>query len=190
MSENARTVFNIEEQKAKDVMAAIKVVQPALSLIREEGKIKKEYIQLKEDNAKLSEEITSIKKVIALTCTGLTLQNDLWQIVNNKSSEYEESKEREEELKIIYDNMEKEVILYQEYAKLFNWVDNNVIEEVLKSNDFEEKEKFLAMMFLFLNSNISKYNLGPLHCFAGREGYHAIHQGWNWMLNKLILSEL
>lgn len=190
MSENARTVFNIEEQKAKDVLAAIQTVKPVISLIREWGKITKEYTQLKEDNAKLSEEIASIKKVIALTCTGLTLQNDLWQIVNNKSSEYEEAKEKEEELKSIYDNMEKEIIFYREYVNLFNWVDKNIVEEVVKLNDFENKEEFLSMIFLFLNANVSKYNLKPLYCFIGREGYCAIHNGWNWMLDKLKSNEL
>ena len=41
MSEQARTVFDIEEQKAKDVLAAIKVVKSVLPIIREWGKKKK-----------------------------------------------------------------------------------------------------------------------------------------------------
>lgn len=191
MSEQARTVFNIEEQKAKDVLAAIKVVQPVLSLIREGGKIKKEYAQLKEDNVKLSEEMASIKKVIELTCSGLALEKDLMQILNNKSSEYEKSKKREEELKCIYDNMKKEVTLYQEYANLFNWIDKSIIEKVLNLNNFEDKEEYLSMMFLFLNAGISDYNLEPLTCSMFRERYYyiPISNGWNWMLNKLLLNE-
>ena len=194
MSENARTVFNIEEQKVKDVLTAIQTVKPVISLIREWGKITKQYTELKEDNAKLSEEIASIKKVIALTCTGLTLQNDLWQIVNNKSSEYEESKEREEELKCINDKMEKELIHYQEYANMFNWIDKSIIEKLLNLSDFEDKEEYLSMMFLFLNAGISDYYLEPLNCFRFKEGYYLncfISSGaWNWMLNKLLLNEL
>ena len=190
MSQQARTVFNIEEQKAKDVLAAIKVVQPVISLIREWGNITKEYTQLKENNAKLSEEITSIRKVIALTCTGLMLQNDLCQIVDKKSSEYEESKEKEEELKDIYDNMEKEIITYREYADLFNWIDQNIVEKVVKLNNFEDQEEFLSMIFLFLNANVRKYYLKPLNCFVGRKGFSAIHNDWDWMLEKLIANEI
>ena len=194
MSENARTVFNIEEQKAKDVMAAIKAVQPVLSLIREGGKVKKEYTQLREDNVKLSEEIASIKKVIELTCRGLSLEKDLMQILNNKSSEYEKSKKREEELKCIYDNMGKEVTLYQEYANMFNWIDKSIIEKVLNLSNFEDKEEYLSMMFLFLNAGISDYYLEPLNCFMFKEGYYLncfMSSGaWNWMLNKLLLNEL
>lgn len=195
MSEQARTVFNIEEQKAKDVMAAIKVVQPVLSIIRKWGKVTKEYTQLTEDNLKLSEEIASIKKVIELTCSGLSLEEDLNKILNNKSSEYEKSKKREEELKKISSDMEKDVLLYQEYAKLFNWIDHCIIEKVLNLHNYEDKEEYLSMMFLIFNAGISEQNLYPLKCCTmlrekHQHYYVRVNCGWNWMLNKLLLNEL
>ena len=194
MSENARTVFNIEEQKAKDVMAAIKAVQPVLSLIREWGKKEQEYKQLSEDNKKLSEEISSVKHTVRLTINGSDLERQLTIILKDKSSEYEKSKKREEELKCIYDNMGKEVTLYQEYANMFNWIDKSIIEKVLNLSNFEDKEEYLSMMFLFLNAGISDYYLEPLNCFMFKEGYYLncfMSSGaWNWMLNKLLLNEL
>lgn len=192
MSEQARKVFDIEEQQAKDVLSAIEVVQPVLSIIREWGKITKEYTKLTEDNVKLSEEIASIKKVIGLTCSGLSLEKDLMQILNNKSSEYEKSKKREEEFKCVYDNLEKEVILYQEYAKFFNWINKSIIEKVLNLRNFEDKEEYLSMMFLFLNAGISDYYLEPLKCsmFSERHYYIKVSGGWNWMLDRLLLNEI
>ena len=38
MSEQARKTFNVKEQKAKDVLAAIQTVKPVITLIREWGK--------------------------------------------------------------------------------------------------------------------------------------------------------
>lgn len=194
MSEQARKVFNIEEQKAKDVLAAIKTVQPVLSIIREWGVKEQEYKHVSENKKKLSEEISSLKHVIGLTCKGLDLEKDLSEMLETRSSEYEVSLKGEEKLKGICKDLEGEVLLYQEYAKMFTWIDNNVIEEILKLNNFEDKEEFLSMIFLFLNAKVLYYNLEPLHCFIDKEGYHinalTSSNGWNWMLNQLKLNKL
>lgn len=90
--------------------------------------------------------------------------------------------------------MERELILYREYAKLFNWIDISVLERVLNLNNFEDKEEYFSMMFLLLNADISVYNLEPLRCFINKEGYYAnvliSSRGWNWMLEKLMANEL
>lgn len=192
MSEQARQVFDLDEQKAKDVLAAIQVVKPVLSLCREWGRTYREYSKI--DNASLAKEIESIKYVIGLTCTGSELREQLRQILDEKSLEYEASLRKEKEIKRIYDGIEEEICLYQSYAKLFNWIDKSVIERVLKLNDFEDKEKYFSMMFLLLNADISTHNLEPLRCFINKEGYYAnaliSSNGWNWLLNKLMLNEL
>jgi len=198
MREQARQVFDIEEQKAKDVLAAIRVVKPVISICREWGRKYREYSQI--DNASLDKEIESIKYVIGLTCTGAALAEQLRQILDKKSSEYEASLRKEKELKGIYDAIEEEICLYQSYAKLFNWIDKSVIERVLRLNNFEDKEEYFSLMFLLLNADISTHNLEPLRCFINKEGYHAnalisnngriSNNGWNWLLNKLMLNEL
>lgn len=194
MSEQARQVFNLKEQKAKDVLAAIQVVKPALSLAREWGRKTIEYTQLTKDNARLANEIESIKHVISLTSTGSTLAEELKEVLNEKSSEHEASLKKEEELKKIYEDMEREIILYQEYAKQFDWIDQNILRLVLKLNNFEDKEEYFSMMFLLLNANISEFNLEPLCYFINKEGYYAnvliSSRGWNWMLEKLVANEL
>lgn len=192
MIEQARQVFDLEEQKAKDVLEAIQAVKPVISLSREWGRIYREYGQI--DNASLAKEIESIRYVIGLTCTGSELAEQLRQILDKKSSEYEASLKNEKEIKGIYDAIEEEICLYQSYAKLFNWIDKSVIERVLRLNDFEDKEEYFSMMFLLLNANIFTHNLEPLRCFINKEGYYAnaliSSNGWNWLLNKLMLNEL
>ena len=192
MSQQARKVFDIEEQKAEDVLAAIKVVQPVLSIIREWGGKTQEYTKLTEDNSRLSNEIASIKHVVGLTCTLSTLAEELCEILDNKTLVYKESIKKEEELKNICSDMEKEVLLYQEYAKLFSWIDRSTIEKLLNLSHFSEKEEYLSMMFLLLNAGISHHNLEPLKWskFTDRSYYIRLNGGWNWMLEKLMANEL
>jgi len=194
MSEKARTVFNIEEQKAKDVLAAIKVVQPVLSIIRYWGVKEKEYEKVSENNAELAKQMESIAHVCGLTCEGLALKEELSQLLKDKSSKHKEFSQREKELKCICTDLEEEVILYQKYAKMFSWIDKDIIEKVLNLNNFDNKEEFLSMMFLFLNAGISYYNLKPLNFFIGKEGYYTnvllSSGGWNNMLKYLKSNKL
>lgn len=183
MSEQARTVFDIEEQKAKDVLAAIKVVKSVLPIIREWGKKEEKYKNLSTYNQKLSEQIRSINLTIAETDN-----RHLYPLLKDKNSEYDESSKREAELKCICDNLEGEVFLYQKYAKIFSWIDKSIIEKVLNLNNFKDKEEYLSMMFLLLNADISEYNLKPMN----QRSYYYIGftYGWNWMLNKLKQNEI
>jgi len=194
MSEQARQIFDFEVQVVKDVIAAAQVVKPVLSLAREWGRKTQEYTQLTADNAKTAKEIEGIKYVIGLTCTGSTLAEELKELFNKKSLEYEASLKKEEELKRIYDDIEEEICLYQSYAQLFNWIDKRVVEWVLKLNNFEDKEEYFSLMFLLLNADISIHNLEPLRRFVNKEGYYAnvlmSSRGWNWMLEKLMANEL
>ena len=120
MSEQARKGFNIEEQKAKDVLAAIKAIKPVISLIREWGKVEQEYVQISEDNKKLSKEIESIEHVIGLAFSEGQLKKDLSKILEEKSSKYKVDTKKEEELKSVCDDMEREVVSYQNYAEGFD----------------------------------------------------------------------
>ena len=191
MSQQARTVFNIEEQKAKDVLAAIKVVHPVLAIIREWGVKEKDYEKVSEYNVELSKQMDSIATVCGLACKGLPLEQKLSQMLKNKASEHNETCKRESELKRICDDLEGEVVLYQEYAQMFSWIDKSIIEKVLHLSNFEDKEEYLSMMFLFLNAGISDYNLEPLKwsVFNERSYYIRLSSGWNWMLEKLKANE-
>lgn len=107
MSEQSRKMFDIDEQKAKDVLAAIQAVKPVLSLAREWGIKTRTYTQVTEDNERLSEEIESIKYVIGLTCTGSMLAEELNKVLNEKSSEYEASLKKKK-------NLRKSMIIWKE----------------------------------------------------------------------------
>lgn len=194
MNEQARTVFNIEEQKAKDVLAAIQVVHPVISIIREWGKVEQEYEKTVNYNIKLSEEIKSIKYVLGITCTADELKERLSEILEDKFSEYKTSMQKEEKLKIICDDMENEVILYQQYANMYTWIKKNNIKRILDIKSFEDKEEYLSLMFLLLNANLAYYDLRTLYYFNDREEYQINSliscNGWNNMLKKLKSNEI
>ena len=195
MSEQARKVFNIEEQKAKDVLAAIKAIMPVISLIREWGKVEQEYEQIADANRKLSKEIESIKHVIGLAFSEGQLKKDLLKILEEKSSKYKVDTKKEEELKSICDNMEREVISYQNYAEGFDWITKSVLQELFKLDTFG-KEKFFSMMFLLLNANASYEvrKIVELQYFDCIKEYRinclVSSGGWNYMLEKLKANEL
>ena len=195
MSKQARKVFDIEEQKAKDVLAAIKTIMPVISRIREWGKVEKEYKQIATNNEQLFKEIESIKHVIGLAFSEGQLKKDLSKILEEKSSKYKVDTKKEEELKIVCNVMEIEVISYQKYAGVFDWITKKCLEKVLELNTFN-KEEFLSMMFLLLNANVS-YEVRKIlelkysnRIREYRINYLVSSDGWNYMLEKLKANEL
>lgn len=196
MSEQARKTFNVKEQKAQDVLAAIQTVKPVISLIREWGKRLERYKSLAYKNQKLSEEISSIKLTISLTINESDLERQLTAILENKSSEYTESIKEETKLKSICEDLEKEINLYKEYAASFNWVDKTILKALLGLNSFEDKEEFLSMMFIFFLSKLynNSCNLKLMQRFKGRAEYcynpFARENGYNEMFEKLMQNKL
>ena len=195
MSGQARKVFNIEEQKAKDVLAAIKAIVPVISLIREWGKVEEEYVQISEGNEKLSKEIESIEHVIGLAFSEGQLKKDLSKILEEKSSKYKVDTKKEEELKSICDNMEREVVSYQNYAENFDWIGKSILEILLELETFD-KEEFLSMIFLLLNAKVSQEALRIIpYKYSNHIQEYKINAlissfGWNIMLDKLKENKL
>lgn len=150
MSEQARQVFDLEEQKAKDVLAAIKTIVPVISLIREWGKVEKELESAKKEKTRLTKEIASIGKTLGVL-SGTAIIDDLAEERNKRCRMCAEVKEKGEELQRKYDEYEQQVISYQNYASLFGGRHVFARQRVLEQNSFEGKDELLAMLFFLYN---------------------------------------
>lgn len=195
MSEQARKVFNIEEQRAKDILAAIKTISPVIPLIREWGIAEQQLLPVKEEEKKLKEEIELIKNTINL------LEDRVIALLakehNKRCRAYSEIYEKCEELKQKCKFYESQVIYYREYAELFSWVDIKDLKKLLDLNYFQDKDEFLSMVFLALNNNNNKSpTLGEWQSLEKslkisiKDVGSIFLNGWNYMLKKLKANEL
>lgn len=162
MKQESRKVFDVNEQRAKDVFAAIKTIVPVISIIREWGKFEQECNQIAIDNKKLFEEMKAIKQVIELTCTGGELEASLSKVLKEKSDKYNVSTQKAAELQKICNDMQNEVCKYQLYSKSFNYINNKEVIRILLKANFD-KEEFLSMLFLVHSVKVSHDILGSIH---------------------------
>ena len=99
---------------------------------------------------RLTEEIDSIGKTLGLL-SGKAIIDDLAEERNKRCRMYAEVKAKCEELQHKYDEYEKEVISYQEYASVFGKRYVFAIHRVLEQKSFDGKDELLAMLFFLHN---------------------------------------
>lgn len=150
MSEQARQVFDIEEQQAKDVLEAIKTIVPVISLIREWGKVEQELEGANKEEMRLEEEIASIGKTLGML-SGTDIINGLAEERNKRCRRYAKIKEKCEKLQTKYDEYEQQVMSYQKYTSLFGVKYVHGIYRALEQNSFDGKDEFLALFFFLHN---------------------------------------
>lgn len=150
MSEQARKAFDLEEQQAKDVLAAIKTMVPVISLIREWGKVGQELQEANNEEMRLEEEIASIGKTLGML-SGKAIIDDLAEERNKRCRRHAKIKEKCEKLQHKYDEYEREVMSYQNYASLFGVKYVRGIYIALEQNSFNGKDEFLALFFFLHN---------------------------------------
>lgn len=183
MEKKARKVFDLNEQQAKDVLAAIKAIVPVISLIREWGKAEQELSKVKSDNLRLRTEVESLEKTTEILSDSDIVEK-LKEETEKKKKEYQENNEKKVGLKEKCEAYEDEVICYQDYAEMFSWIDDDVFKKTSELSSFEDEEEILAMAFLLLNSGT---NLKGFHSF---DMDNIIALGWNDMLRMLKANEL
>lgn len=190
MNKEIRKPFSLEEQRAKDLLAAIKTVTPVIDLIREWGKQEKEYNEVMEKEKALSKEIESIKYVLGIAYTGGELKDSLSTLLEKKETSYKEVSEQVKELKAICDSYENEVISYQDYVDLFT-VDEDIILNVLELKLLKTKDEGLAIVFFIYNHNFfesRRLKAGLPFFFKDCEGLMfrlLSNESWNKMLSEL-----
>lgn len=195
MSNEARKIFDIEEQKAKEIIAAIKAVAPVIPLIREWGRHEKELCDL---TVKIKE-LQKVTDAIAITIESVedkSLKQQLQREYDLKVTNHNIAKKREIELQGICKNMELEVISYQKYAKLHGWVTLDNLKKALELEPFEKDEELLSIMFFIYNrktSNVdsSKEKTFIEHRFSEKQKmFYFILDGWNKMLDSLKANKI
>lgn len=195
MSSEARKVFDIEEQKAKEIIAAIKAVAPVIPLIREWGRYEKELYNV---TVKI-EELHKITDAIAITIEAVeddSLKEQLQRELNTRVINYNVAKIRESELQDICNNIEKEVISYQKYARIHGWVTLDNLKEALKLEPFEEDKDLFSIMFFIYNRNSMESSKEKEKSFIkdrysiNKQICSFILQDWNTMLDSLKSNQI
>lgn len=149
MSEQARQVFKIVEQRSKDTLRVIKTIAPVISIIREWGKVERELSEIDEKIKELKiqkEGLTKALDIISDEYAKLAIEKQLSKVTSELMQSCLTKNELRERCKI----HEDEVISYQEYAKLYNWINTIDIEKAIING-----EEFLAIMFLVYNRGIN-----------------------------------
>lgn len=150
MSEQARKIFDIEEQQAKDVLAAIQVIVPVISLIREWGKVEQELYAAKNEEIMLREEIEALSRISELL-PDISIIDEISGECNKRSKKSTEVEVKCKELQTKYDEYEQQVMSYQKYTSLFGVKYVHGIYRALEQNSFDGKDEFLALFFFLHN---------------------------------------
>lgn len=190
MSSEARKVFDVEEQKAKEIITAIRAVASVIPLIRDWGKYQTELYDVTEKLKELDEIIDAM----AITINSIekdSLKQQLQIELHERNENYNIHKMREMELQGICENIEKEVISYQKYAKLHGWATFDDLKKALELEPFEEYEDLLSIMFFVYNRNSSNSSNEKEKLFIedrysiNNEKSSFIFKDWNEMLESL-----
>ena len=185
MSTETRKAFNIAEQKAKDILAAVKTITPVISLIREWGKTEREYNLALIEKAKVLEELKSLEHVLEIIFSGDEIKEPLSKELEKKKEYVQELDNKTQRLEKICNYFALEVIEYQSYAQLFSWWrDAKICEKVVKS--LSSKEENLAIIFLLLSSGTNGGYLSIYNEVENSGTYcECIINGWDYMLRHL-----
>lgn len=190
MSEQARKVFNIEEQVAKDILTAIKVIFPVIPLIRERGKIEREREEACNNAERLSIEIKTLKDALDILSDNRVIK-PISEACEQKMKLLEEFNKKANELTRICDDLKAETVLYRDYAKDYfsDLMQDDILEELVFPK-LKTRNQYLTILFLsysytnvvsdFIVRFLADKNIDPI-IFTG---------GWKYMLEKLKANEL
>ena len=188
MSSEARKTFCIEEQRAKDILYAIKAISPVIEIIRAWGDAENELTEVTTKVNQLQENISALSKSFNI----LDIE-DAKTAVNNEIKKQEEKllkfSSRRERLKEKCDDLENEIVEYQKYAKRFQDINTHIMELVLKEYSFEKDDEFLAMIFMCIineSRNLdSRYLVQRHQSNRWPNTFLLLSNGMNYMLTQL-----
>ena len=188
MSLEARKIFNFEEQRANDILQAIKTITPVISIIREWGKAENELTDVTTKVAELKENISALRKSL-----NIILKEDVKQAINNEIKdqlvELEKFSRKKETLKEKCERHESEIVDYQRYVKLFQDINTHIMELVFKVYSFEKDDEFFAMIFMFIineSRNLdARYLIQKYQSHRWSNSFLLLSNGLNYMLKQL-----
>ena len=190
MSSEARKVFDVEEQEAKEVITVIKAVAPVISLIRDWGRYEKEFYDVTHKLKELKKIIDAMKITIE-SVKDNSLKQQLQIELHTRIENYDTYETRERNLRGTCTIIEKQVILYRKYARNHGWVTLDNLKKALKLEPFEEYEDLLSIMFFVYNRNSSNSSNEKEKLFIedrysiNNEKSSFIFKDWNEMLESL-----
>lgn len=198
MSEQTRKKFDIEEQRANDVIAAIKTIVPLVSVIREWGKVAKELSSVRERLKELELNQETLNRSCEIISNN-SVKSAIEEEISIQAKELELFSQRELQLSESYQELDNEIVAYREYMKYFSYVSDEIVDKVLELNSFEDKDEVLAMICLLNHidnmfnkvyderlckvQKIFKKTIGEYATFHEQV---VLGAGWNALLNYII----
>lgn len=142
--------FNLEEQKSKDLITAVKTIIPVISIIRKWGKRKRtcEYYQI--ENKIMYRRIEVIEHKMSSIDEDY-VENIVIPEYEEMTARYKETCSIIKEYSHVLEQFESSVNKYKEYATLYSWITVKDVEKTLNLNTFSEDE-ILSLLFLILNN--------------------------------------
>lgn len=193
MSLEARNTFNSEEQRAKDVLQAIKTITPVISVIKEWGSCEKELIQVADEVTKFKKNISELRESLNIISDEF-VRNTINYKIKVDSEELEKISSKKETLKKKCEKLENELIEYKKYAISFKDISDNIMEIVFKENSFENEDEFLAMIFIVLNIDSKfldiRYHVQKYQASRWPNTFLLLSNGWAYMLQELKQNKI
>lgn len=191
MSENTRKKFDIEEQRARDYITAIKTIVPLVSIIREWGKVAKELSSVRERLKELELNQETLNRSCEIISNN-SVKSAIEEEISIQAKELELFSQKELQLSEMYFELEEEIKTYREYMDDFLYVSDKIVDKVLELNSFENKEEVLAMLCFF--NHVDNNYCDDDRMLAIARGYGIVESGneiqicsgWNAMLNYLM----
>lgn len=193
MSLEARKIFNFEEQRAKDVLQAIKTITPVISIIREWGKVEEEFLDVSDKLRVLKENISTLRKSLNIISDEF-IRNNINDKIKKDSEELKELSSKEETLKEKCERLENEIIEYQRYVEIFKDINSDIMELVFKADSFENNDEYLAIIFIVLNIKLTnldmRYLVKKYQESRWSNTFLLLENGWNSMLKSLKKNKI
>lgn len=189
MCEQARKVFNIKEQRAKDFLTAIKTISAVIPLIREWGKVEKEWKEINAKKGKISNEIKTLKNALEILSDNHVIKV-ISEEYEEKTKVYNELCKKYDELLEFYVSFENEVELYKKYAEDFAGLVSDEILAELVLPKLKNQNECLAI--LFWSYNVKSVVHEPIKSFLAQKNFDtSIYRlGLKNMIEELKANEL
>lgn len=194
MHEEIRKEFNFKEQKVKDIILAVDTIFPVISIIRKWGESEKEYNICKQEIKTMQHTLNDISDKMD-TASVEQLRDILMPEFEEIQRKYDETLSKIKQIYNICKTYEREVIQYQKYARLFNWITISDLTNVLEIFKPLSEER-LTILFIIFNNNdnsisIDEYDtLMEMFNSSVKNMDLILLLGWDYVVKKLKSGEL
>lgn len=187
MNTEKRKVFNLEDQKVKDILAAIKTITPVISLISVWGKKERAYEEVSDDVKKVSKDIKILRDA-AKILSDQQAKELLSKTEREKYDLYQALSQKEEILKRECKELEDEVNAYVNYAKKWVGITKNTIDRLISLNSYTKYDDAMALLFFaHITTDYTSIERRKIIRYLSINGQDpgVIEVGWNKFINYL-----